>query len=256
MLMAADHGASERDPVGAAVGRSRVSCIDVLNAWAALKRDPRLLTALARAPEDKMAPAVEDGQEDWSGLRSFLQWQSSDSGGTQSRPSGAVARHPIGHPSSMPAHVTAARAAPLQWVDHLSVLASLGGDIPLRLVATVTAELLKDLGSNQPGADRAVPALEVSLIARATRALSSWSATGKHIEVVVAAEGTKATVQRSENASLRAALPLRWVADVWGRRLAVVGDRFSLAVVESSSGRVVLETIGADFGPPGFCVSN
>lgn len=49
---------------------------------------------------------------------------------------------------------------------------------------------------------------------------------------------------------LHVALPLRWVADVWGRDLAIVAGRFSLSVLEASPQAVLLETVGSDVGPP------
>ena len=169
-----------------------------------------------------------------------------------------------------------AGAVPLDdRASGLGLLARLGGDIPLRLAATVTAQLLNDLACNEPDAERALPALEVSLIARASKALSNWwddtesniyvvaedgnrsSVTTPRVQVAVAEEGTKPFVEQGDDGpglrrrgSLRAALPLRWVADIWGQGLAVVGNRFSLALVEASPGRAVLETVGADFRPP------
>ncbi len=114
-------------------------------------------------------------------------------------------------------------------------------------MATVTAHLLSEIASEVPGADRALPVLEVSLIARAQNALSDWldrSTPSPRVEAVE--QGVTPFVEEAHDGSLRAGLPLRWVADVWARGLAVVGGRFSLAVVETSVTRVVLETFDDD----------
>ena len=44
----------------------------------------------------------------------------------------------------------------------------------MRLVATVTAHLLNGLAAEGPGSGKALSALEVSLVARGTNALSTW----------------------------------------------------------------------------------
>ena len=138
-------------------------------------------------------------------------------------------------------------------LDHCGELGllALAGEVQQRLIASVTARLLSALASGEAGAERALPVLEVSLMTRAKKALESWlhrALTDGQVEVAKEEDG--AVVEEVDGGSLHAALPLRWVADIWGRGLAVVGGRFSLALVEASPGRAVLETIGDDFQSP------
>ena len=81
----------------------------------------------------------------------------------------------------------------------------------------MTAQLLNDLACNEPDAERALPALEVSLIARASKALSNWwddtesniyvvakdgnrsSVTTPRVQVAVAEEGTKPFVEQGDD---------------------------------------------------------
>jgi hypothetical protein len=140
------------------------------------------------------------------------------------------------------------------WGDadsQLPLLGQLAGEVQQRLVATVTAKLLNELASGEPGADRALPALEISLITRVKNSLSDWlDGALPDLQVDVAEEGGRPVVGQAGDGSLSATLPLRWVADIWGRGLAVVGGRFSLSLVEASSGRAVLKTISDDFQSP------
>ena len=132
--------------------------------------------------------------------------------------------------------------------DELLILAVLAGEVQERLVAAVTAHLLNELAAGDPAAKRALPALEVSLMARAKIALSKWSGyTLQNAQVEVVEEGSRLVVEEGDNGSLHAALPLRWVAEVWGRGLAVVGGSFCTALVAASPQRVVLEAIADDF---------
>ena len=54
------------------------------------------------------------------------------------------------------------------------------------------------------------------------------------------------TVNQTDD-TVRVALPLEWVSEVWGRDLAIVGGQFALAVSKATKGRTTLRTIGADF---------
>ena len=68
VLIAPDHRGPEGDPVNAAAAATKWPCTEVLNAWEALKRDPRLLSVLTRGPWDQVVPATAQGdgaRRDW-----------------------------------------------------------------------------------------------------------------------------------------------------------------------------------------------
>ncbi len=294
MLVACDHRGPGPEPAFAAGPGTDVACANVLKAWEARRSDPRLLAVLTRGQGDRPVPPVE---RQWTmpRLASFVRRHgvyelTAHGGGLGTSPPGTLPQpalvtaqfrpHPTvgdrhGSPAgAQPEGEGAGEAGPASslrppnrgnpaddWASDLDLLARLGSDVPLRLVAAVTAQLLNDMGAGRPGADRALPALEASLVARATKALSDWlgdsvrsvqrvGVSGAPVRVRVAQAGTRATVEEDDDGSVGAVLPLCWVVDVWGRRLAVVGNRFSVALVEASPGRVVLETIGADLDHP------
>jgi hypothetical protein len=122
-------------------------------------------------------------------------------------------------------------------------------------VATVTAQLLEDIAGGLDGASAAMPTLEASLFGRASQALAHWMDDAQlacGIEVAEPGAGAVVEVVATEGGTpaVRARLPLRWVADVWGRGMAVVAGRFATDLVEATPERTVLETVGLDLGPP------
>jgi hypothetical protein len=282
-VVAPDHGDPEGERALAVLGGKKLTCIEVLNAWAAHCRDPRVLSVLTRGPGDPLLLGAQQANvgahaQGPSGRRVTSTWPMVPAG----RGSGWVGYAPLAQARPGAAHMRALamaqaraarrrgvggftlRAAPLLSPGHgaraaqpdvaaegLEVLAQLDGDIPMRLVATVTAHLLNSLASEGPAAGQAVPALEVSLIARGTNALSTWQGRPlPDLQVEVAEAGAQPVLEDSDGGSLRASLALSWVADVWGRGLAVVGGRFAIALLEGSPGRVVLETVAGDLRAP------
>jgi hypothetical protein len=150
--------------------------------------------------------------------------------------------------------------------EGLPLLAGLGGQVPLRLVATVTAHLLGQLddagaagavphGSGPapgPGRGGARPALEASLFGRARPALAQWLDDPRlDSEVEVAEAGEPASFSHIADSPLLARLPLSWVAEVWGRGLAVVAGRFAVGLLEATPHKTVLATIGPGLDQPG-----
>ncbi len=132
------------------------------------------------------------------------------------------------------------------------MLVGLGSQLPVRLVATVTAHLLADLASGAEGSASVVPTLQASLFGRAYNALANWLEGSAIVASVEVAEpGAPAAVERAPvGGEVHALFPLSWVAEVWGRGLTVVAGRLVLGVLEATPERTVMETLGPDWGPP------
>ncbi len=62
--------------------------------------------------------------------------------------------------------------------------------------------------------------------------------------------GDEAISLGEDDKTIRLALPLQWVSEVWGRDLAIVGDRFALALVEATGNGTILETVASDLEIP------
>jgi hypothetical protein len=130
------------------------------------------------------------------------------------------------------------------------LLASLGHDLALRMAATVTVHLLEE-DETPPGTTPARAALEASLWGRAASTLRTWLGDPTlNVVLDVVEPDQPCALEQLPGHQLRIALPLRWVADVWARDVALVAGRFSLSIIDASEQEVLLETVGADLGSP------
>ena len=251
-LVALHHDDPEGERALAALGGQSCTCLDVLSAWTRQRGEPALLSALSRGPQD---PLHTEGF----------------------RP-GAFRAHP---PSAVPSNVVPARRAggmrhgvaayssgvsitsmavrggamgppTSNWSardDDVTLLASLGHGLTLRLVATVTSALLERLPS--PGGASPRPALEASLFGRASAALRTWLGTRElELDLEVTEPDAEPSLRWEAGDPVRLALPLEWVMTVWGPDLAVVAGRFCLGVAETKGPRTTLMSVGSDLGPP------
>jgi hypothetical protein len=267
-LVAMDHEDPEGERALAALGGTGMVCIDVLNAWQRHRRDPRLLSVCTRGPGDPVQPWPSGQGQVGQGVpfgavttlmrgratgNAFLRARggrmaqgglSTFSGGGAI--SAAVAARP-GRPG-----IPAGRADEGGRLASLDLLVGLGSQVPVRLVATVTAHLLAELASGAEGSASVVPALQASLFGRAHNALVNWLEGSAMVATVEVAEpGAPAAIERAPvGGEVRALLPLSWVAEVWGRGLTVVAGRLVLSVLEATPERTVMETLGPDWGPP------
>ena len=133
--------------------------------------------------------------------------------------------------------------------EDVVILAGLGPEMTLRLVATVTAVLLDRI--EDPDDSDARPALETSLFGRALTALRTWLAVPDfEVDLTVAGAGDTPNLAWDGAGPAQLALPLDWVVKVWGRGLAVVAGRFGLGVVDATSRRTTLTTVASDLSSP------
>jgi hypothetical protein len=240
-LISVDHADPEGERALGALGGTSLGCIDILNAWARHRSDPRLLSALTRGYSDHVRP--ETGRHGGAPRGGSSTAVAGRPRATSTASAGSY--RPMGGTRMLSGMVNLSAAmAPPGRGDSIALLAGLDGDVALRLAATVTAELLEgDLAGI--GA-----ALEASLFGRVANSLVTWLGDRDlRLTLEIVQPGDEVFVAEGPQGDLRVALPLRWVADVWGRGLPIVAGRFCLAVIEATPHRVALETISSDFGP-------
>jgi hypothetical protein len=258
-LSALDHGDAEGELALAALGGTNVACLNVLTSWRRHRHDHRLLSALTRGPGD-VIPA-DDNQHNpgrppmamlrrmqmgrgVQAMRSRARMISAARSGqaTMFAVGGARAGGPlVGAPFS-----PLSAGAPSDD-EQIEILARLGGTIARRLAATTTAHLLETATSAENPISPHTPALTASLFGRARNALSAWYGDpGLHIDVEVLDSADTPYLHANPELGIGVGLPLSWVVDVWGRGLAILGERFTLAVVRTGPDRIVADTIGHD----------
>jgi hypothetical protein len=235
-LAALDHEDPEGERALVALGGTSCTCIDVLGAWSRQKQNARLLSAFSRGTQDPVRTiGLNPGRFPYPGSMT---------------PRNAVvpARGPTGNsmwvavgPQGLPSNTS-----PMPE-DDAALLAGLGHELTLRLVATLTAVALDRMDTPDGGAGR--PALEASLFGRALSALRMWLAIPDlDLELVVAGPGQEPGCDWDGAGPVHLTLPLDWVVRVWGRDLTVVAGRFSLGIVDWTSQRTTLATVGSDLG--------
>jgi hypothetical protein len=257
-LIAVDHGEAEGELALAALGGTSVACLNVLTSWRRHRHDPRLLSALTRGPGDVVP--TNDGQRNparppMAMLRRMQMGRGAQAMRSRARMMGARS----GQATLFAVGGARAGGAPLGMSfapvpdgppsddEQIETLARLGGTMPWRLAATVTAALLEPSTSADNPSSLPTPALNASLFGRARSTLSTWYGDpGLHIDLEVIEPLETPYLEADPEQGIRVALPLSWVAHVWGRGLAVFGERFTLAVVETGPDRVVVDTIGHD----------
>ncbi len=253
-LVALDHVDPEGERTLAALGGTGCACLDVLGAWSRQRENPGLLTALSRGTQDQI-------QAEGFQTRTFVPYPATTTPRNVLRPARgggmthgwvvAVTGSAVGMTGrAVPGGISVSRAnvGPTRE-DDLALLADLGHELTLRLVATVTAMLLDRLDS--PDYPSARPALEASLFGRASCALRAWLAIPDlEVELEMRGPDEEPSIEWDGRGPVQLALPPEWVTAVWGRDLTVIAGRFSMGVVDSTASRTTLMTIGSDLGTP------
>jgi hypothetical protein len=251
-LVALNHDDPEGERTLAALGGQSCTCLDVLSAWSRQRGDGALLSALSRGPQDLVRtegfeanrfvsyPANTVPRNVLAARRGGGMWRAG--GSVRAIALSTVVAAP-GGPMGPPATDSSAR-------DHdIVLLAGLGHELTLRMVATATAALLDRLESSQGTPAR--PALVASTFGRASSALRTWlGAPELAVELEVTASDREPSLSWEAGGPVHLALPLGWVLTVWSRDLTVVAGRFCLGVTESSGSRTTLMSVGSDLGPP------
>lgn len=224
-LQAADHGDVDGERTLAVLGGTSCPCVEALDAWSRHADDLAVLSALTRGP----AETIDRPRRPRTGWVGYAPLQ---------------ARRPP-YRSTMVAVAGRGRGGPAPGAeapDDLEVLYGLGPALGSRLVAAVTRRCLERVAA---GDAASLPALRASLAGRAGLALSIWSDGALPVRVETAAPDEPPSLRRDGD-ELVAALRLGWVADIWGRGLTSVGDRFVLDGQEGASGDMVLSGLSPD----------
>ena len=226
-----DHVDPDGERTLAALGGTTCACVEVLDAWARHCDDPALLTALTRGTSETLhRPNRQGGASLTRAGRSGPPPTSVGPVATL-RPVAAVGRPPAADQAAPP--------------HDLEILYGLGPALGARLVAAVTEGCL---GRVEAGDPATLPALRASLVGRAVLALTFWTEGALPIRVEVA-DPDQAPSLRREGDQLVAVLRLGWVAEIWGRGLATVANRFVIDGTDGQRRELLLSTVGPDFGP-------
>jgi len=194
-LLAVDHPDTEPEIVLAALGGDEPECVRMVRAWARQSDD---LAALAIGPRS----ADDDFDVSPAGLQTARQRRL------------IIARW---RPSSAADRVR-------ERLAELYELFSLGQPFTFRLLATVAANWVDR-------AQSARPALTAALNARLAPAVSTWLRMDPDGVDASIYEGSGWGELARTGDSLRAALPVRWIAAVWAAGLAVADGKLVVDVV-------------------------
>lgn len=224
-LRAADHGDVDGERALAVLGGTTCPCVEALDAWSRHAEDLAVLSALTRGPAER----IDRPRRPRSGWVGYAPLQ---------------ARRPP-YRSTMVAVAGRGQGGPAPGAeppDDLETLYGLGPALGARLVAAVTRRYLERVAT---GDGASLPALRASLAGRAGLALSIWSDGALPVRVEAAAPDEPPSLRRDGD-ELVAVLRLDWVADIWGRGLQSVGDRFVLDGQEGAWGEMVLSGCSPD----------
>jgi hypothetical protein len=225
-LLAPDHDDAEGERALVALGGPRCACIDLLDLWARHADDPDVLALTSRGPADPVR---------WSGpdrpaARPFVAPPPGARRGTvRTRGTGFVmmtGSAPVG--SMVPAGQTVPAAEPPDVTEVLDLDPRLAD----RLALTVAATWAGRLADGDPRVAPVRAALEAALYGRATAALRLWLARpdlAVQLEMIPPGQDPSIEIPEPATAGVTAHLPLAWLVEVWGRGVAVVTDRFTVA---------------------------
>ncbi len=242
-LTAADHADAEGELVLAALGGDKSECVTLVEAWGAHTEDLDVLALGPRSPLDQLAVT-------WDLVRSLRSAISPQPG---TRP-GQAQRHgrlPTGRlrPRSMPMRQASPelRQAQARRAELIGLFA-LGRDFQLALSGTVAAAWS---AGPAPGRDLAAarPALTGALAGLAPAA-ADWL--GIDPEAVRASlhEGPGWGTVELAGGTLRAALPVHWLAAVWAARFPVVGGHLVVNVLAAAWPRAQVRALARPGAAP------
>ena len=266
LLSSASHEDAEGELVLAALGGDKAGCVAMLEAWADHAGDLDVLALGPRFPAEDLAVTWEFVDE----LRVALGRRHGSApmrpgpapGGGPSSTTvlsypapGPVSWPPAGRPAARPVRSLPMRRlspeqerAQARRLELLSLFA-LGRDFQLRLSAQVAsawsdgapAGAARDHGTAAEAArdqGRSRPALTAALAGRLAPAAGPWAGVDPDAVQATLHEGPGwGTVER-DTGTLRAALPLSWLARVWAPGFPVAGGHLIVDVLEVSWPRV------------------
>jgi hypothetical protein len=227
-LVPADHPDAESELVLAALGGDKAECVSMAEAWGGHSDDLDVLVLGPRSPADELAVSWELVE----GLRSGPSARSSTGlvGYTGLGASGGFGVGPVPH--SMPMRRVAGQDSPARARrEELLSLLALGPAFQLRLSATVAAAWSAG-GSPGGGQATARPTLIAALTGRLAPAAGSWLGIDPGNVRAALHEGPGWGSVTRDGSTLRAALPLSWLASVWAAGFPVIGGHLVVSVLD------------------------
>ncbi len=233
ILSAPDHADPEAERALAALGGEPLACVAMLDTWQRHVKDPTVLVMGSRGPAD-LIPEPEERPRRPGPRR------------PAATPRAGVTRIMIasgGRPGQPPRE--------LQNEDQLARLLSLGGGIGRRLDATVAAYWCERLLDPDAETERLRARLHAALYGRVLATLVAWLGQGDlELTLELVPDGAPPALGPGRDGGIVAALPFRWLVDVWARGLEVIWGRFCLAATTNDDHRWELLTVGPDLGEP------
>jgi hypothetical protein len=232
-LTAPDHADPEAERALAALGGEPLACIAMLDAWLRHVEDPNVLVMGSRGPADLIPVPVERPR--------------------RPAPRGPAATSRAGVTRIMIASGGRRGHLPFERQDEgqLAQLLSLGGGIGRRLDATVAAYWCERLLDPDAETERLRARLHAALYGRVLATLVAWLGQGDlELTLELVPEGAPPALGPGVGGGIVAALPFRWLVDVWARGLEVIWGRFCLAATTNDDHSWELLTVGPDLGEP------
>ncbi|MGO9975212.1 MAG: hypothetical protein ACLP01_20910 [Solirubrobacteraceae bacterium] len=275
-LRALDHADLEGERTLAALGGEPCACVELLDAWDRHRDDPRVLALASRGPADRLAPQGEEQGPYGTAGRQVLGPRSSNVARLSSSGASTAGPRVLGPRSSNVARLSssgagfvgrtaalgvqsvrgralagpqAGRTKQERMEEELIALLGLGGGLPERLQASVTATWRQRIASRERGVARVRPQLHAALYGRVLATVGAWlGGSGQRVRLTMIGERGRTRVTE-EDGAVAAELPFGWLADVWCRDLALVGGRLCLAAATEDGGRTwSLTTVAPDLG--------
>jgi hypothetical protein len=258
-LVPLNHADAAGEQTLAALAGERLACFELIELWRSHADDLRVLALASRGPADPLSwqhlgPAAQAQLVARSPGTQLIAGGGPAAGGGFSQLVSVSGRATLGNrvqAHRLPGVVPVGQVAPgspLGRQDPIATLLTVSGPLADRLVATVAATWADRLVAADPSVHARTPALTAALYGRATEAVRNWlGAPRLNVEVTMIGENDEPSASRTEDGvSLR--LPFRWIAQVWGRGLAILLGHLVLAVRQITPTMTVLEAVRGDFG--------
>jgi hypothetical protein len=243
-LTAADHPDAEGELVLAALGGDKSECVAMVEAWGAHAADLDVLALGPRSPADQLTVT-------WDLVRSLRSAISPPPGG----PPGPAQRpgQPAAgrlRPRSLPMRPAGpeVRRAQARRAELMGLFA-LGRDFQLALSGTVAAAWS---AGPAPGRDLAAarPALAGALTGRLAPAAAGWLGIDPEAVRAELHEGPGWGTAELAGGTLRAALPVRWLAAVWAAGCPVVDGHLVVDVLAATWPQAQVRALSRPGAPP------
>jgi hypothetical protein len=240
-LTAADHEDAEGELVLAALGGDKSECVAMAEAWGAHAEDLDVLALGPRSPTDQLAVT-------WDLVHSLRSAASPQRGGPGAQPGRPAAGRL--RPRSLPMRQVSPEQQRAQARRaELMGLFALGRGFQLALSGTVAAAWA---AGPAPGRDLAAarPALTGALAGRLAPAAASWLGIDPGAVCAELHEAPGWGMVELAGVTLRAALPLRWLAAVWAAGCPVVDRHLVVDVLSVTWPQAQVRALRRPGAPP------